>query len=169
MTRRPFPSPPGCPESRGHVSCLVGLIDVLPTLCAYLGVTCPEDVQGWSFVNGEDNAPERRFLVTEGVMMKPRHRAIRNRSFKLLHEPDGRRSGQPHRDDYSPYDLEQDPGERFNVFDELYENDRSKRAFESLRRALPQAVSDYTAPPIERAVLDPAERRHLEALGYGRE
>ncbi len=160
---------PGVTPSQGRVSCLVGLVDVLPTLCVYLGIDCPESVQGWSFVGGNDIAPERRLLVTEGVMLKPRHRAIRNLSFKLLYEPDGRLSGRPHQGDYSFYDLESDPGEHFDVFDELYENERSKRTFERLKRALPRAVPGYKAPPVERAVLDPGERRRLEALGYLRD
>src|SRR5262245_12275502 len=41
---------PGVTPTRGRVGCLVGLVDAMPSLCAYLGARCPEDLEGRSFL-----------------------------------------------------------------------------------------------------------------------
>jgi arylsulfatase len=159
---------PGAEPARGRIECLVGLVDVMPTLCAYLGARCPEPMEGWSFVavDGRELPAGRRFLVTEGVMRHPRHRSIRDRSFKLVFEPDG---SPPKRDEASPYrlyDLERDPLERFDALDPLYRTERSERAYADLRQRLPQLGADPGPRSRERALLAPDLRRRLQELGY---
>jgi arylsulfatase A-like enzyme len=159
---------PGAEPQTGSVECLVGLVDLLPSFCEYLGVPCPEASQGWSFVRVGEGRPDgaRRFLVTEGVMQRPRHRAIRNRSFKLLYEPGGRRDGRKRETPYSLFDLARDPGERFDTLEDLYGSERTERAFAVMREALIRAVAPTEAQPAERVPVDPALRERLEALGY---
>ena len=105
-------------------------------------------------------------VYTEGVMQRPRHRAIRNRSFKLLYEPGGRRDGRKRETPYSLFDLARDPGERFDTLEDLYGSERTERAFAVMREALIRAVAPTEAQPAERVPVDPALRERLEALGY---
>jgi arylsulfatase A-like enzyme len=37
---------PGVVGPEDGVQCLVGLVDVMPTLCTYLGLDCPSDLIG---------------------------------------------------------------------------------------------------------------------------
>ena len=61
-------------------------VDVVPTLCTYLGVECPRDLAGEDLIAQRAG---RRFIVSEAVGTAPRHRAIRNAHWKLLWQPDG--------------------------------------------------------------------------------
>jgi arylsulfatase A-like enzyme len=80
---------PGTEADRPRVQCLVGLVDLLPTLCDYLGLETPAWAAGWSFLAAGEPASGLRYVVTEGVTGNPRHRSIRNRYFKLMYEPGG--------------------------------------------------------------------------------
>ena len=154
---------PGVMPARGRVDCLVGLVDVFPTLCDYVGSPCPAAARGWSFLATEESADatERRYLVTEGVMDEPERRAIRNRRFKL------ERRGAPGSEQYALYDLEADPGERRNRNDPRFRDAATRRTVEQLQARLHTAVEELPAPEGGSAVLDPELRDRLEALGYG--
>jgi len=161
---------PGVAPSRGRVGCLVGLIDVMPSLCDYLGVPCPAASAGWSFLDGiRPPDAARRYLVTEGVMGRPSHRALRNRRFKLLYEPEGKRGrGDASDPPWSLYDLKEDPRERFDRT-QPGQTRRGREALEAQRvmsAALPEAVAAYEAPARETAPVSPQLESRLEALGY---
>jgi arylsulfatase A-like enzyme len=160
---------PGVEPTRGRVGCVVGLVDLMPSLCDYLGVPCPGSSAGWSFLSrpGAPRDSTRRFLVTEGVMGRPSHRALRDRRFKLLYEPEGKRGrGDVSDPPWSLYDLETDPRERFDRVEARHSSSSSQRAYQAMSAALPQAVADYQAPDKESAPVSPELESRLEALGY---
>lgn len=160
---------PGVAPGRGRVECLVGLVDLMPSLCDYLGAACPARLSGWSFLArpGEPRDAQRRYLVTEGIMGRPSHRALRNRRFKLLYEPEGKRGRGDVKDPpWSLYDLEEDPRERRDCVEARQATPTTQRAYAALRAALPGAVADYAAPARETAPVSPQLERRLEALGY---
>ena len=120
-----------------RVGCPVGLVDVMATLCVYLGVDCPKDDFGVSFLPSPGAAREPRWIASEGVLRKPEHRSIRNGDVALLFEPRGRRVPAPgvRADAYELYSEgeEGELGERRPVPEEL-------------KRALASAVSKHAAP-----------------------
>jgi choline-sulfatase len=163
---------PGVVPERGRVGCLVGLVDLMPSLCDYLGATCPAPLAGWSFLSrpGEPPGSERRYLVTEGIMGRPAHRALRNQRFKLLYEPEGKRGRGDVKDPpWSLYDLEEDPRERLDRVEASHATPTAQRAYAAMRAALPGAVADYAAPAGETAPVSPQLEQRLEALGYLKE
>lgn len=152
-------------EADGPVTCPVGLVDVMATLCTYLGVSCPEQAGGQSLLAPEAWTP--RYLITEGVIAKPEHRAVRNDRFALLYEPEGRRvqtadGARP----WSLYDLERDPAEQRNLLAADPPAPEHERIFGVLREALETGVPEVDRPRAS-APLDEDLRRRLEALGYG--
>lgn len=151
---------PGVVGPPDGVQCLTGLVDVLPTLCTYLGVACPPGLAGEDLLA---QRPGRRFLVSEAAGTKPRHRAIRNRHWKLIWQPDGAPDG-PRASPYSLYDVIADPGERNDLIGS--DDPKLQRTIESLTSALEKAgpPEPLHAPPnvsIDRPVED-----RLRALGY---
>jgi arylsulfatase A-like enzyme len=136
-----------------RVGCPVGLVDVMATLCVYLGVDCPAHDTGRSFLPAAEDGREPRWIVSEGVIGKPEHRAIRNGHLALLFEPRGRRVGAPSVAD--PYGL--------------YPEDAvggPQPVPEQLKRALAGAVTKHAAPRAAGVPLDAETRARLEALGY---
>jgi arylsulfatase A-like enzyme len=141
------------------VDCPVGLIDVMTSLCVYLGIECAGPGFGTPFlrVAGQTRTDtSARWIVSEGVIAKPRHRAIRNRDIALLFEPDGR-PGRPAKLHPNPF--------------ALYTRREGKAhpepsVPEDLRSALERAVPPFAAPETSRVELDTETRARLEALGY---
>jgi len=156
---------PGVSPERGRIECAVGLIDVLPTLCAYLGIECPRPVFGRSLVSPDGTLPPR-YQVSEGVMHHPKHRSIRNRRWKLVYEPDGSPGRGGRSLAYSLYDLQADPGETRDLLAEQTPDPEAERAYEALAPRLEQAVPAFDRPAAASAPLDPAVQRRLESLGY---
>ena len=156
------------PESR-RVECLVGLVDLMPTACDYLGVECPGDVQGWSFLAGPGGPDrrERRYLAIEGVMRAARHRAVQNRRFKLHFEPNYRPGSDAGPGPYSLFDLAEDREERWDRLAPARRGSGSDRAFEALSAALPDAVATLPRRAPKTREIEPDVLERLEALGYG--
>ncbi len=153
------------PGVRGpsRVDCLIGLVDVRATLCTYLGVECAREADfGVSFVQGGEAEPKPapgRFLVSEGVIGKPGHRAIRNQTYKLLHLANDPGPSRRHL-----HDLDRDPGEERDLLDAG--TDRIAKVAERLERQLESAVPPFDSGPAERVPMDRETQRRLEALGY---
>lgn len=150
---------PGVRASSNPITCQVGLIDVLPTLCDYLGLACPKGMPGWSWLRPP---PDRRWLTAEGLAGKPQNRTIRNREWKLLWEPDAAPDGGD--GPYRLYRIATDPGEREDLAGSNAPEVR--RALESLEPALHGAVSAYAGPAGSTAPIDPALEQRLRGLGY---
>lgn len=151
---------PGVSGPQQGVQCLTGLVDVVPTLCSYLGIACPDGLAGADLLAQRSG---RRFIVSEAVGTAPQHRAIRNRRWKLLWQPDGAPDG-PRASPWSLYDVAADPGERT---DRIAADDaETRRVIEALQAALAAAgparpLHDAPNVTIERPVED-----RLRALGY---
>ena len=100
---------PGVTAATSPITCRVGLIDLMPTICSYLGLDCPEPLFGLSLLEPARTGAELRdrYLMAEGVFYKLRNRAIRDESHKLLWQP---QRGPDHKT-YALFDLRRDPGE----------------------------------------------------------
>lgn len=149
---------PGVVGPDDGVRCLVGLVDVMPTLCTYLGLECPDALAGQDLLA---QRPGRRFIVSEAVGTAPRHRAIRNESWKLIWQPDGAPDG-PHEDPYSLFEIEHDPAEADDRIADPSLAGPVERLTQALQSAGP-AEPLHAAPkvPVEGDVQD-----RLRALGY---
>lgn len=144
----------------------VGLIDLYPTFCEYLGVATPAEVQGTSWVGSLD--PER-LLVSEGVWLDPSNRAVRCGSLKALFQPglspDDTRLGL--------FDLAADPDEQRNLLGSQPITEVSpggspgEQAFAELLRAGEATVGGAGdgAPP-EGVPLSARQIQRLRELGY---
>ena len=157
-------------EADGPVGCPVGLVDVMATLCVYLGLECPEHDFGVSWIapgTGGDPRPTR-YLVSEAVMGKPDHRAIRNREYKLLWEPDGRRGAEsrPAGGGWALFATTQDPAERSDLLEASMPGSRARAAFRTLSAATPGSVPPFDTPATVRVPMEAQTRERLEALGY---
>jgi len=169
---------PGRIPAGTEVSQQVRLVDLAPTFLELLGVKPLQDIEGVSLaplVEGgtlpflpafAESAPYRRFfpeqtrIYYEGNLGK--WRMIRTERWKLIliPHPDGNL--------YELYDLESDPGETENLYDEL--PGEVGKLMPLLREWLardPDRDRDRTAEEEEAIeALDPAARQQLEALGY---
>jgi arylsulfatase A-like enzyme len=156
-------SMPGVEVSNPRVECSVELIDVMPSLCAYAGLPCPDHVFGRSFLGGGG----ARFNVGEGVMLKPRNRSIRNRDHKLIWEPDGPSQEGIERDgDYALFDIVADPGETRDLLAPDRRTPETQRIADALAALLPESIPSFDAPDAEFAPVDPEVEERLRALGY---
>jgi len=161
---------PGVEPERGRITCPVGLIDLLPSLCAYLGIECPKSTQGVSLLGGEAEAA--RYLVTEAAAGDLGHRAIRNASYKLIFEPRGppvptgeRRF--PGEQPYSLYDLVLDPEEQHDLAASREVTAETYRVLEVMVPALHTAVAPFDTPRSRFEPLSDELKDRLRKLGYG--
>jgi arylsulfatase A-like enzyme len=151
---------PGISGPRGGVQCLTGLVDVVPTLCTYLGVQCPKELAGEDLIAQRAG---RRFVVSEAVGVAPRHRAIRNRHWKLIWQPDGAPDG-PRSNPFSLYDVSSDPGERDDRIDAT--DPALRRTIDELEHVLATAGPDQPLHAGPNVTVDRPVEDRLRALGY---
>lgn len=158
---------PGITSRGPRVESLVGLVDLLPTLCSYLGVGVPADApifgMDWLAPVGVAGSLRDRYLVIEGVMNLPGHRAIRFGDYKLL--------SQPHALPYDPvtralFRVNRDPGELNNLLTSANEAQAAGRLFDDLLGGGAMAVSEFSVPQAEEVLIDPEVVERLRALGY---
>jgi len=159
---------PGTVRPTQRSACPVGLIDVMPTLCTYLGIKCPDTMYGTSFIAGGKTGDHRRprYIVTEGVVQRPKHRAIRNQTYKLLWETEQLADGRKKQNPYSLYDVSADPAEHNDLLLAKERSSQTEHAFATLSAALRDAVPAYAKPSTTTVPLDPQTRERLRALGY---
>jgi arylsulfatase A-like enzyme len=159
---------PGVTAQGGRVGCLVGLVDVLPSMCAYLDVPCAVGAAGVSFVPSPTGAgsPPPRWMVSEGVAKQPSHRAVRNASYKLLWETGPRGDGKVKENPYSLYDVRADPAETVDLLAAPQRSRGVETAFRTMSEALPGAVPALAAPAKRFVPVDEAMKDRLKALGY---
>ena len=155
---------PGVSAPGRAVTAPVGLVDLMPTLCAFAAVRCPTPVFGMNLLSpaGNEGGPDDRFLVTEGVMHKPGNRAIRHGRYKLLWQPQRGYDGGLN----ELFDLVADPGESHD----LLGSERRAGGVEAIQPVLLRggaaAVPPFTAPEQADVPLDPELEQRLRALGY---
>ena len=158
---------PGTRPEHKRIGCPVGLIDVMPSLCTYLGLQCPTPMFGTSFISAAGRTDsQRRYIVTEGVAQRPGHRAIRNETYKLIWETEQLADGKKRENPYSLYDIAADPRERHDLLTSAERNSQTERVFTTLASALRDAVPAYAEPVKTYAPVDPQTRERLRALGY---
>jgi arylsulfatase A-like enzyme len=163
-------------EGPSPVECFVGLVDVMATLCVYLGLECPEGENfgvsflapysdGWKFWRATPDERKPRYLATEGVVRKPEHRVIRNRHFKLMFEPEGRfhrRAKDPH----SLFASSPEGGEERNLLSPDFRVPEIEPVFAKLAAELGDAIPAGESREAETVPLDTEMLEQLEALGY---
>ena len=146
------------------MGCVVGLVDILPTLCAYLGVTCPVTAFGRNFLAGAGGSSVGQYVVTEGVMFKPRNRTIRDATYKLFWEPDG--TIPERKRVHALYNVEQDPAETRDLLSPENTTPEHERIARALAHELRRFVPPFERPEAEFAPVDPRIEQRLRALGY---
>jgi arylsulfatase A-like enzyme len=153
------------------VDCPLGLIDLRSTLCDLLALECGGLDQGRSLLAAEAPPEEGRIVLSEGAIERPRHRAARDRRWKLLYEPDGRLpdGAQAPSQAFSLYDLESDPLEQHDLLGPGGDPDRNAGEFARLKAALESGIAALDVARPEQVPLDEPTRERLEALGYAGE
>ncbi len=155
---------PGVSFSEARVGCPVGLVDLMPTLCGYLGAACPGSAQGENLLarSGPGAPRGERHVFHEGVMHRPGNRAIRSGTHKLILQPEEGPDGS--RD--ALFDLLADPGETRDLLagDSLGPEVEAIRA--ALLRAAGEAVRPFERPSKESTAIDTELERRLRSLGY---
>lgn len=148
---------PGVTGPRDGVQCPIGLVDVVPTLCTYLDIACPEDLAGRDLITPRAG---RRYLVSEATGTAPRHRAIRNQRWKLIWQPGGAPDG-PRASPYSLYDIWSDPGEQRDLIDST-----DRATLDALEQALAKAGPAKPLHIAPNVTVDRPVEDRLRALGY---
>lgn len=153
---------PGVSASSVDVQRVVGLIDVLPTLCRRLGIVCPTPTYGVDMLGRI-----RRPSVSEGVMSARRHRAIVEFPFKLVREPEPPEHVRHRRayPEFALFDLGSDPQERRN----LLQGPRSpaiEGRFRRLAAEMDRAVEAIEVAREPQVTLGEEQIEELRALGY---
>ncbi len=146
-----------------RVGCPVGQAGLLPTLCDYLGLDCPDGLPVASWLAPAGPEP---FIASEGVAARPAHRTIVSGAWKLVHQPDGIPGATPSVATRSLYRLDRDPGETHDLLADEPPSDAALAAERTLAGALEASVP---APPdVERetAPLDADVEERLRELGY---
>jgi hypothetical protein len=164
-------------SGRNPVECAIGLVDMMASLCVYLGLECSEDEnfgvsfvapypQRWRFWGTSDDR-KPRYLASEGVVRKPWNRVIRNRRFKLIFEPKGRdRYDMISERPYSLFAILPEGGEGNDLLSSMHQTPEIEAVFAKLSAALPDAVPAVDVRRVETVPLDSETLEHLEALGY---
>jgi arylsulfatase A-like enzyme len=142
----------------------VSLVDVMPTLCAYLGVECPAGLAGVSLVAARSDAPPPlpRYVLAEGVMWRPERRALRNGRLKLLAGLDGP-GGAAGR---ALFDLRRDAAETRDLASPAYASRGAQDAAARMAEALTAAAAGSPRLPQRTVPLEPDQLERLRALGY---
>ena len=162
---------PGVEPERAVVDCLVGLVDVMPTICDYFDLACPEQVSGYSVLAPDAGVPPSndRYMVAEGLGGSPKRRTIQNRRFKLVGRADpgdARNNVVPRTRLFALYDLLADPTEETNLIAEGASSPEADAVAGVMGEALLGSVG--AAPDVTRgrARLDERTRERLKAIGY---
>ncbi len=143
----------------GRVSQPVRTVDILPTVLELLGASPPEPIEGVSLVPLMSGATRELALDGYGEAMYPLHHygwseltTLRSDRYKLIDAP------RP-----ELYDLQNDPNELVNLFDERRTvADAMLRELRDRKRVMEEDAPE--APQTED--VDPETRARLAALGY---
>lgn len=157
---------PGVEARTGRVSCVVGLIDLLPTLEDYAGTTGGGAVFGRSLLGRatESGATigHEALVVSEGVMERPQNRALRLGDHKLLWQPQPGPDGVAH----ALFDIAADPGETRNLLESGDGDSRIDALFRDLAARVGSAVPPHNAAADDSLELDAERLERLRSLGY---
>jgi arylsulfatase A-like enzyme len=157
---------PGAEATR--VDCRVGLIDVMPTLCEWSGLACPDGMTGRSFFAASEGEPgaEDGLYLGEAALTDLDQRAAYRGRYKLIHSPGPRAEANPPPRPWSFYDLGADPSEERDLLGEHARPEAVEQAFAALRLALDEAAAGGPVLDREDAPVDRELEQRLRSLGY---
>ena len=155
---------PGMAVPGQRIDCEVALIDLMPTLCTYLGVRCPSPIFGRRFISAGQSMTGSGYIVTEGVVAKPKHRSLRNETYKLFWEPDGSPAQGP--GEFSLYDVTKDPGEKDDLLAANPVPTEIAHIAGALAIRLEESVPPFERPKATFAPVEPELKERLRSLGY---
>jgi arylsulfatase A-like enzyme len=151
----------------GAVDCRVGLIDVMPTLCEWNGLTCPGEMAGRSFFAGPEAVGDPDALyVGEAPLIDLEQRAVYSGRYKLIHSPGRRAEKDPPPRPWSVFDLAVDPAEDRDLLDPEARTEEVEQVFAALRLALEEAAAGAPVLDREDAPVDAELEQRLRSLGY---
>jgi arylsulfatase A-like enzyme len=178
---------PGIPNSRGHGALLYGsqvsvpwlmfsetwtpvrqriaqdvrLLDVLPTIVDYVGLTPPADIEGVSLMPLIDGTVERaplpEILVSETTFREFWKLSVRSGEFQYLHNRDGHEGVPEH-------ELQRIDGTPHGVKTDVSAGNEAE--VDRLRRFLADWEREHVQAAATTAELTEAERIQLEQIGY---
>jgi arylsulfatase len=152
-----------------QVDCRVGLIDVMPTLCSWLGLPCPSEMAGSSFFAGaEARTAAFESYRGEASVIDPAMQALYRGPWKLIHQPGRRPEPDPPPGAWSLFHLDDDPEERTNLLADRKAGPEIASTFRELRSELSVELPRIAdLEPADDAVLLDAElEERLRSLGY---
>jgi arylsulfatase A-like enzyme len=143
---------PGVAASRVHPH--VGLVDVYPTITAFLGIEAPASVLGTSLYDSRTAAHRAPDAVFSETSRRSRLRAAVADGYKLILDLD---TGQR-----ALYDLESDPGETVDIAGRAPQ--RVAALSERLDAWMESSEAARSSAP--ELTLTPEQEEHLKQLGY---
>jgi arylsulfatase A-like enzyme len=150
----------------GEVHSPVELIDLLPTVLDLTGLPSDPQAEGKSLrraLEGErTGGPRWEYAFSESGYSRDYQRSITGERYKLIYVPDAADRKVMTGSEFELYDLQEDPGEIWNLVDERPEVAASLR--ERLARWIGEGGSGSAAPPAVR--LEPEAEKQLRSLGY---
>jgi len=155
---------PGVSSDELSISRLVGLVDLMPTVCDYMQVAAPDMVSGrsWLHSNSSTTSMERACLITEGVGNKPFNRAIRTNVHKLIWQPQDGPDGKQH----VLFNIQTDPEEKLDLLTKEHYTTDTQDIVKSLLQLGRDAVPEFARSPTQLAPVDQDTLRRLRSLGY---
>lgn len=157
---------PGAAHAGKVVDAPVELLDIAPTILDFAEVDAPATFQGESLRPLATAEPQTERLVYAETRRHTTRQSIRGSRYKLIHTDDTgtNRRGVPIRAGYELYDLENDPGERNNVYDPEADIARLLVSrLHAIRASGPPTEGDDDEITVE---LSDEELRLLKSLGY---
>lgn len=147
------------------VDCRVGLIDVMPTLCDWGGLACPDGMVGRSIFAESEGEDVDGIYLGEAALTDLRQRAAYQGRFKLMHTPGPRAEAEPPPGPWSLYDLDVDPTEDDDLFGAA--PPAAAQAVATLTRVIEDSLAG-TGPVLEseQAPVDRELEQRLRSLGY---
>jgi arylsulfatase len=150
----------------GRVDCRIGLIDLMPSLCDWNELPCPDTMAGRSWFQSQPGADDLDdSYLAEATVLDDRHRAVYDGRYKLLYKPGSRPEAAPPPTPWSLFDLRQDPDESHDLLAGETRPPAVAQTFASLRRVLAERRSEALLDPGQEPVDRELEDR-LRSLGY---
>lgn len=150
---------PGWPKG-ATIHNTVGLIDIMPTVCGFLGIAVPEHIKGKDlnvFFTDQDDPAKQRYYYCESLIptkfdLSP-FLGLVSDNWKYIHTLDP-----------ALYDLRKDPRETRNLINQ--QPKRTSIMQENLRLILQNSHIANTNTIGSRTILDEETLRRLRSLGY---
>jgi arylsulfatase len=153
---------PGHTTPGMNIEAPVSLIDVMPSLFAYLEIEGKQSMAGRSLLTSLRDLDPGRCLVIEGVGGKPKNRAVLKNSYKLLWQPQKGPDGV----ETALFHIREDPLEANNLLASDETSQEVGTIVTSLLQSATATVRDFDAPEQTTVPLDEATKGRLRALGY---